>query len=39
MEKAWFMAHMEYSPNGKDLMAQMEYILIVYSPNGKAVVL
>ena len=35
MEKAWFMAPMEFSPNGKGIAAPMEYTLMVYSPNGK----
>ena len=39
MQKAWFMAHMNNSPNGKHIMAPMKYILIVYNPNGKAMVL
>ena len=39
MEKTWFMAPMEYSPMEKDIMAQMEYTLMVYSPNGKGMVL
>ena len=39
MEKAWFIAPMEYSPNGKDIMVPMEYTLTVYSPNGKSMVL
>ena len=39
MEKPWFVAQMEYSPNGKGIMAPMEYSLIVYSPNGKGMVL
>ena len=39
MEKAWFMAQMEYSPNGKDIMTPMEYITKVNSPNGKSMVL
>ena len=34
MEKAWFMA-----PNGKGIMASMEYSLITYSPNGTGMVL
>ena len=33
MEKAYFIVPMEYSPNGKDIIARMEYILIAYSPN------
>ena len=24
-----------YGPNGKEIMASMKYILIIYSPNGK----
>ena len=30
---------MEYSPNGKRIMAPMEYTLMVYSSNGKGMVL
>ena len=37
MEKAWFMAPTEYSPNGKGIMVPKKYIL--YSSNGKAMVL
>ena len=33
-EKAWFMA-----PNGKGIMASMEYSLITYSPDGRGMVL
>ena len=39
MEKAWFMAQMEYSPNGKGIIAPREYNLVVYSLNGKVMVL
>ena len=39
MEKAWFMASMEYSPNGGGIIAPMEYTPIVYSPNGKDMLL
>ena len=39
MEKAWFMVPMEYNPNGKDIMASAEYTLMVYSDNGKIMVL
>ena len=39
MEKTWFMAPMEYSPSGKDIMAPMNYTLVVNSPNGKGMVL
>ena len=39
MDKAWFMAPMEYSPNGKYVMAPMEYIPKFNSPNGKGMVL
>ena len=38
MKKAWFMAPIEYSSNGKD-MVPMKYNLLVYSPNGKGMVL
>ena len=27
--------HYDHGPNGKGIMASMEYILIIYSPNGK----
>ena len=30
---------MVYGPNGKGIMASMEYTLIIYSPNGKGIVL
>ena len=30
---------MIYCPNGKDIMVSMEYTLIIYSPNGKTMVL
>ena len=39
MEKAWFMAPMEYSPNGKGIMAPVEYTPMVCSPNGKVMFL
>ena len=39
MEKAWFMVPMEHNPNGKDIMASAEYTLMVYSDNGKIMVL
>ena len=32
MKKAWFMASKKYSPNGKGIMASMEYTPMVYSP-------
>ena len=35
MEKAWFMVPMEYSPNGKVIMAPREYTPMVYSPKLK----
>ena len=38
-EKAWFLARMEYSPNGRDILAPMGYTPMVYSPNGKDMVL
>ena len=31
----WFMAPMEHSPNGKGIMAPMEYSPMIYSPSGK----
>ena len=30
---------MVYGPDGKDIMAPIEYTLMVYSPNGKGMVL
>ena len=39
MEKAWFMAPMEYSPFGRDIMAPMDYTPMVNNPNGKGMVL
>ena len=39
IEKAKFMMQMEYSPNGKGIMALREYSLVVYIPNGKGMVL
>ena len=30
---------MEYNTNGKGVMALMKYILIIYSPNGKCMVI
>ena len=30
---------MVYDPNGKGIMASMEYSLIIYSPNGRGMVL
>ena len=39
MEKAWFMAPMEYIPNGKGIIVPIEYTLTVFSPNGKGMVL
>ena len=38
-EKTWFMLPMEYNPYGKGIMAPMKYILIIYSPNRKIMVL
>ena len=38
MEKAWFMAPMEYSPNEKDIIAPMEYIPKFNSANEKGMV-
>ena len=29
------MATVEYKPEGKDIMTQIKYTLLVYSPNGK----
>ena len=39
MKKAWFMAPMEYNPNGKGIIASVKYTFIVYSPNGKSMIL
>ena len=39
MEKTWFMALMEYNPNGKGITEPKEYVLMVHSPNGKGIVL
>ena len=33
MEKLWLMAPVEYSPNGKGIMASIKYTLMVYSPH------
>ena len=33
------MAPIEYSPNGKGIMAPMKYTPMFYSPNGKIMVL
>ena len=38
MEEAWFMAPVEYSSNGKGIMAPVEYIPMVYRPNEKGMV-
>ena len=37
-EKVWFFTPVEYSSNGKGIMAPMEYKPMVYSPNGKGMV-
>ena len=39
LEKATFMAKMEYNPNGKDIMAPREYSFVGYRPNRKGMVL
>ena len=39
MEKAWSMALMEYNPNGKGVMAPIEYTLMIYSPSENVLVL
>ena len=36
MEKAWFMASMEYIPNGKGIIVPIEYTLTVIVPMEKA---
>ena len=38
MEKAWFMASMEYSPNWKDIMTPIDYTPMVNSPYEKDMV-
>ena len=35
MEKAWFMAPVECNFNGKGILVPIEYIIMVYSLNGK----
>ena len=39
MEMTWFMVPVEYIPNGKGIIIPIEYTLMVYSPNGKVMVL
>ena len=39
MEKVWFLAPLEHSHNGKDIVVPMKYIFMVYSPKGKDMVL
>ena len=39
VEKTWFLASVEYSPNGKSIMAPMKYTPMVCSPSGKSMVL
>ena len=39
MEKAWFMAPMEYIPNRKGIIVLIEYTITVNSPNEKDMVL
>ena len=39
MKKTWFMAPMEYNPNGKGITAPKKYALMVHGPNGKGMVL
>ena len=37
MEETWFMASMEYNPNGKDITAPKEYVLMWFiAPMEKA---
>ena len=38
MKKAWFMAPMEYRPNGKGILMPMKHAPMVDSPNGKGMV-
>ena len=39
MKKVWFFVPLEYSHNGKGIMVPMKYILVVYIPKGKDMVL
>ena len=39
MEKVWFLAPLEHSHNGKDIVVPMKHIFMVYSPKGKDMVL
>ena len=39
MEETWFLATMEYSPNGKGIMAPTECTPMVYNYNEKSMVL
>ena len=39
VEKAWFLGPVDYSPNGKSIMAPMEHTSMVYSFNEKGMVL
>ena len=39
MEKAWFIAPIEYSPSIKAIMGPTEYTLKIYSPKRKGMVL
>ena len=39
MKKAWFMAPVEKSTNGKGIMAPIEYTPMVHRPNEKGMVL
>ena len=39
MKMAWFVTPVEYSSNGKGIMAPMEYSRMVYRPNEKGMVL
>ena len=39
MKKSWFIAPMKYNPNGKAVMAPMEFSFMVYSSNGKSMIL
>ena len=39
LEMTWFMVPVEYIPNGKGIIIPIEYTLMVYSPNGKVMVL
>ena len=39
MEKAWYLASMEYSPNGKSIIAPMKHTPMIYNFNEKGMIL